>query len=142
MTSSRIIWKRKIFICFTNPIYYHVHTIYSGTLKVSTEITTAIHGFKLATNISELCFFLDWLHVYKELFPDFARTAAPLDAKLKESQPDFSELEEDILLVIGHLKETLDTPPVLALQKGEEQLLFETGVSKRYLICMLQKEQD
>lgn len=105
MKSSELTLKRKKRLFFTEDINYLAHTTRPRSLEVVTKTTDAVRGFRPQQNISELRLLLGLFNLYRRFVPNFMRTSAPLNVKLKNSEPNSSHLDESELAVMELLKE-------------------------------------
>ena len=72
---------------FAQSVDYLGHVICPGKIEVASKNTEAVEGFKEPRTQTELRSFLDLCNVYRRFVPNFARTAAPLNALLRKGCP-------------------------------------------------------
>ena len=122
---------------------YLGHKIGPGKLEVAQKCRDAIRKAIPPKNVSELRSFLGLCNVYRRFVEAFARKAAPLTKKLQKDQPfDFGELTLEETEAYEQLRDSMISPPVLALPKAGKTYVLDTDACNYQLGCVLMQEQD
>jgi len=127
---------------FADKVDYLGHVIRPGKLEVSEHTTDAVRDVKEPTTVTGIRSFLGLCNVFRRFVPNFARIAAPLNAKLRKGEPvsfgPFNDKEQE---AFDTLKMRLISPPVIALPRGTGKYTVDTDACDRQVGCVLLQEQ-
>ena len=105
---------------FAKSVDYLGHVIRPGRLEVATKNTEVVKCFKELTTQTELQSFLGLCNVYRRFVPNFARTAAPLNAFLRKGcTTELPPFNEEQSAAFELLKKALLAPPILRLPRAD-----------------------
>ena len=130
--------KLKKCIFFAKFVDYLGHVIRPGRLEVATQNTEALKCFKEPTTQTELRSFLGLCNVYRRFVPNFARTAAPLNAFLKKGcTTELPPFNEEQSAAFEQLKKALLSPPILRLPRADLPYSVDTDACNHQVGCAL-----
>ena len=122
---------------------YLGHKISPGKLEVAKKCQEAIKKAIPPTNVTELRSFLGLCNVYRRFVASFARVAAPLTAKLQKDRPfNFGPLNKEETEAYERLRDSMISPPVLALPTAGKPYVLDTDACDYQVGCVLLQEQD
>ena len=123
---------------FAQSADYLGHVIRPGTLEVATKNTQAVERFDEFRTQTELRSFLGLCNVYRRFFPNFARTAAPLNALFtKCCLADLQKSKEEQSKAFKLLKQALISPPVPSHPKPGVSFSVDTDACNDQVGCAL-----
>lgn len=128
------------FFFFSDEVNCFWHVITPRRLHFATESINAVDGLNYLTITSELWSFWELCNVYRRVVPNFSRTAAPLNRRLKKGEQTTFELNNEERQTVDDLNEKLTTSPVLTLPRPAGQFIIETDACDNG--CVLLQEQE
>lgn len=112
---------------FTKTIEHLGTVIRSKNLENTSHTTEEILGLEEPINFTGLRYFLGLCNVFWRFVQYFARLAAALNTKLRKYQSKgLGPSTEEELAVMNALKETLVSPPILALPNNTVHMTLDT----------------
>ena len=94
-------------------------------------------------NLTELRSFLGLCNVYRRFILNFAKTARPLTRKLEKDQTvRFGPLNDEEQKAFETLRDSMVSPPVLALPRLGRRYVLDTDASDHQVGCVLLQEQE
>ena len=123
---------------FAKSVDYLGHAIRPGRLEVATKNTEAVKRFKEPTTQTELRSFLGFCNVYRRFVPNFARTAAPLNAFLRKGcTTELTPFNEEQSAVFELLKKALLSAPIMRLPRADLPYSVDTDACNHRVGCAL-----
>lgn len=127
---------------FQDTCDYLGHTITPGKLQVASKCQDAIRKAFPPRTVKELQSFLGLCNVYRRFVPNFARIAAPLTKKLRKGEPqNFGDLDKAESEAYERLRDSMISPPVLALPRAGYSYTLDTDACDYQVGCVLLQEQ-
>ena len=112
---------------FSKSVDYLGHVIRPGRLEVATKKTEPVKCFEDSTMQTELRSFLGFCNVYRRFVPNFARTAAPLNAfRKKGCTTELPPFNEEQSAAFELFKKALLSPPILRLPRADLPYAVDT----------------
>jgi len=128
---------------FQDSCDYLGHTISPGKLQVAKKCKEAIMKAFPPRTVKELQSFLGLCNVYRRFVPNFARIAEPLTKKLRKGEPQtFGDLNEEESQAYVRLRDSMISPPVLALPRAGYPYTLDTDACDHQVGCVLMQEQE
>lgn len=111
-------------------------------IETRSHTTVTICRLGAPANLREVCLFFGLYDVFRSFVPSFARLAASLSKELRKDQPLMFELlyEED-LLSMQLVKNTLNSPPLLAHPNSTGLLAFYADACDVQVGSVLKQEK-
>lgn len=110
---------------FRESIDYHKHVMAPGKLQVVCKTTEANSAPRHPAAVFEMGLYLGLCNVYRRFAAGLAKTAAPLNMRLKQEEPLQFGLKTTRRKAVDDLKKRLISKPVLALAKSTAQLMVD-----------------
>lgn len=122
----------------TEKINYLGHIIRFRGLEIASYTKNAINGLQPPANPTERHSFPRLCNAFKRFVQNFARMAAPLNAKLRKDRPKvFGPVYDEELKSMILLKDALISPPVLELLNSIGLIILDTEVCNIQGECVL-----
>ena len=123
---------------FAQSVDYLGHVIRPGKIAAASKNTEAVEGFKEPRTQTDLRSFLGLCNVYRRFVPNFARTAAPLNALLRKGCPvEILSFTIEQTEALELLKKALIKPQVLRLPKSDLPYSVDTDECNHQVGCAL-----
>jgi RNase H-like domain found in reverse transcriptase/Reverse transcriptase (RNA-dependent DNA polymerase)/Integrase zinc binding domain/Integrase core domain/Chromo (CHRromatin Organisation MOdifier) domain len=127
---------------FQQKVKYLGHVVLPGKLQVDQSKTDTVKAAALPRTKTELRSFLGLCGVYRRFIPSYAKVAAPLTRMLRGDLPEPYNLNELQREAFEKLKQSIISPPVLALPRLTGELVLDTDSSDEQLGCCLQQRGE
>lgn len=127
---------------FTETIDYLVDMIPTRQVGLASPTTDAIHALQEPTYLTEIRFFIGLWNVFWRFVSDFAKLVASLKKNLLIDQPTtFYSLHHEETRSMNALKQTLRSPPALALPSSHGQIILDRDACTLEDGCVLIQKQ-
>lgn len=144
LQNAGVTLKQKKCWIFTETIDYLGYVIRPRHPEIASHTTSAISGLQAPTNLTEFRSFLGLCDAFRQFIPNFARIAAPLNAKRRRDQPKrFGPLNDEKLKPMNLLKDALISLHILNLPNSTGHMTLDSDACHFQVGCvLLQVKED
>jgi hypothetical protein len=140
LQSAPMVAKPSKFKVLQKELRFLGHIISRHTIRPDPAKTAAVYAFPAPTSVRDLQSFLGLVNYYRRFVQDLATIAAPLYQLLKKETS--WRWDDSHMLAMQKLKETLSSPPLMALPNFDKDFVLSTDASATGLGAVLSQLGD